>query len=108
MSSQLITSKDANNICKCFVKTDVVKLTVCLVKHNCSKGILIILLSQWGPKLKIFNGSLKNIHFCCCSSNYRMSRKGNRECLGSNSILGLQELRGEERLGSFETKGLLL
>jgi len=40
--------------------------------------------------------------------NYRMSRKGNRERLGSNSILGLQELRGEERLGSFETKGLLL
>jgi len=86
MSSQLITSKDANNICKCFVKTDVVKLTVCLVKHNCSKGILIILLSQWGPKLKIFNGSLKNIHFCCCSSNYRMSRKGNRECLGSTQL----------------------
>jgi len=34
-----------------FVITDVVKLTVCLVKHNCSKGILIKLLSQWAPKL---------------------------------------------------------
>ena len=61
MSSQLITSKDANNICKCFVKTDVVKLTVCLVKHNCSKGILIILLSQWVQNLKYLTEALKTV-----------------------------------------------
>jgi hypothetical protein len=55
-------SKNANDIRKCFVITDVAKLSVVTFNTNAVNAFGLYYFHNWVQNFKIFKGSPKNIH----------------------------------------------